>query len=131
MDTNAVTSDGTGSSHRLPRIPNYPNTRDRLIVTTQCAPLAGSYRSQSPAVAAPFPPNNFGTFPHTTATCVSGYTALSGGVTWSPDNSGIYGGVRQTTTFNTPGGTSGTYVEGYNNGPLLIARTVCVPPTGF
>ena len=133
MVTNTVTSDGTGSVFTgYLGSPPYPDTRDRLIVTTQCAPLAGSYRSQSPAVVAPVPPNNFGTFPHTTATCISGYTALSGGVTWSPDSNGIYGRVRQTTTFNTPGGSSGTYVEGYNTvGSLLIARTVCVPPTGF
>ena len=133
MVTNAVTSDGTGWSFTgFLGSPPYPDTRDRLIVTTQCAPLAGSYRSQSPAVAAPVPPNTFGTFPNTAATCFSGYTALSGGVTWSPDSNGFGVVVRQTTTFNTPGRSSGTYVEGYNTvGSLLIARTVCVPPTGF
>lgn len=127
MFINSVTSDGTGwefSSYM-----QGPAAQDRLVVTTQCGPLTGSYRSESPAVDAPRPPSDFGTFPHAVATCFSGYTALSGGVTWGPNNLGTYGTVRQVATFNTPGGSTGTYVEGY--GSRLIARTVCVPPEGF
>ncbi len=127
MNINSVTSDGTGWEFNS--VMQGPATVDRLVVTTQCAALTGSYRSESPSVDAPKPPTDFGTFPHTTATCFSGYTALSGGVIWGPNNSGTYGTVRQVTMFNTPGGSAGTYVEGY--GSRLIARTVCVPPTGL
>jgi len=126
MFVNSVTSDGTGWEFR-----NLMQgaTQDRLVVTTQCGALTGTYRIDSPAVDAPKPPTDFGTFPHTVAPCHSGYTALTGGVTWGPNNAGTYGTVRQITTFNTPGGSTGTYVEGY--GSRLIARTVCVQPTSF
>jgi len=69
MVSNAVSADGTGWTFAA----QQNNVKDFVVITTQCAPLRGSYVSQT---GTPAPHNqNVGVI----GSCLPGYTALSGG----------------------------------------------------
>ena len=118
MYENSVTADGTGWTFRGVAF----NGTDRLIVTTQCAPLVGSY---VPAPSVPASPQAPG---YVVAACAIGYTVLSGGVTFAhQDHTEGTGGVSETWTS-----AGGVGVGGYSyDGSQLIARAQCVPPGSF
>ena len=118
MYENSVTADGTGWTFRgLARAGT-----DRLIVTTQCAPLVGSY---VPAPSVPAPPQAPG---YVSAGCSIGYTVLSGGVAFAhQDHTEGTGGVSETWTS-----AGGVGAGGYSyDDSQLIARAQCVPPGSF
>ena len=95
---------------------------DRLIVTTQCAPLVGSYTPHPSVPASRQAPAEV------VALCSIGYTVLSGGVTFAhQDNTEGTGGVSAMWASE-----SGVVVGGYSyDGSQLIARAQCVPPGSF
>ena len=118
MYENNVTADGTGWTFRgLPRVGT-----NRLIVTTQCAPLVGSYTPHPSVPASRQAPGEVA------ALCVLGYTVLSGGVTFAhQDNTEGTGGVSEMWASE-----SGVGVGGYSyDGSQLTARAQCVPPGSF
>jgi hypothetical protein len=69
MASNTVSADGTGWTFAA-----TTTAKESLVITTQCAPLRGSYVSQTSAQATGFQRANV------YGTCLPGYTALSGGV---------------------------------------------------
>jgi hypothetical protein len=116
MTSNTVSADGTGWTFAADTF--SPN--DALVVTTQCAPLRGSYVS---ATATPAPVvqhvNTYGP-------CMSGYTALSGGVYLSRPN-----GTEEVNGFvesSTPASGNRWYVSGisFGSGDKLVALTQCI-----
>lgn len=118
MYENSVTADGTGWTFRgVARA-----STDRLIVTTQCAPLVGSYL---PAASVPAPQQAPG---YVGVRCAIGYTVLSGGVTFAhQDHTEGTGGVSETWTSAGGVGVGGVSFDGSQ----LIARAQCVPPGSF
>jgi hypothetical protein len=120
MYENSVTPDGAGWAFR-----GVTSAKtDRLIVTTQCAILTGSFNVQPVGTPAPAP-----AFADAAARCLFGYTVLSGGVTFArADNREGEGIV--STLWTSAGGVQ---VRGYsfNAGVLLTARAQCVPPDSF
>lgn len=115
---NTVTAAGTGWTVRA-----YTTAAtDRLIVTTHCAPLAGSYIPQAGVRAPPFSAG------YVSARCAIGYTVLSGGVTFVNPNNTEGSGV----VFSSWTSAGGVGVNGYAvDDSLLTARAQCVPPGSF
>ena len=121
MASNTVTGDGRGWTYTA----HAANAYDAPVITTQCAPLRGSYVSQTYAPEANYKGANV------YGSCLPGYTALSGGVYLSkPDATEVQVGF---IDYSIPAsGASGTrwYVDGndYQDriGDWLIAVEQCI-----
>lgn len=133
MWENSVTSDGAGWTFR-----GYNQTKDRLVVTTQCAPLTGSHVVQPVGTPTPPPPTPLpgplDLLVDSSARCPIGETALSGGFTFAhADHTEGSGRLTEVlTTFDGVfGGTRAVGNAFFSGDSLLIARTQCVPPGSF
>lgn len=115
VDEDSVTSDGRAWTFRG----SNTNARDRLIVTTQCAPLAGSYVATAAALSG----QDF-----VYAGCFFGYLPLSGGArmvtSQNTDSIGEMHGVNAGSDFVLVHGF------GYFSRPVT-ARAQCVPTSLF
>ncbi len=115
LDEDSLSSDGRAWTFRG----SNTNARDRLIVTTQCAPLAGSYI----ATATALPGQGF-----VYAECFSGYLPLSGGLrmvtSQNMDGKGLTYGV-----LTEPDNVLVHGVPYYSSS--MTARAQCVPTSLF
>jgi hypothetical protein len=119
MTSNTVSADGTGWTYSA----YAGETNAAPVITTQCAPLRGSYVSQT---GTPAPQtaqvNVYGS-------CLPGYTALSGGVYLSqPDGNASSAG---TIDYSMPVSGNRWYVDGVNDanpyqGDKLVALVQCI-----
>lgn len=115
VDEDSVTSDGRAWTFRG----FTPNGRDRLVVTTQCAPLAGSYVAAASALNGNF---------FATVGCPTGYLPLSGGVRMVGSQNAD--GVGVTVGVNV--GPDILLVHGFGYYPMFMtARAQCVPTDLF
>lgn len=118
MVSNTVTADGTGWTFAADTF----SANDAPVITTQCAPLRGSYVSQTgtPAPNDAQPVNTYGP-------CPPGYTALSGGVYLSkPNGSEEQNGVLD---YSIPASGNRWYVQGMSFGfgnDKLVALEQCI-----
>jgi len=90
------------------------------VITTQCAPLRGSYVSQTSTLAPPV------TSVYGFGTCLPGYTVLSGGVYLSkPTGNGVENGIVETSI---PTSSTGWFVRGesYDNASKLVSLEQCI-----
>jgi hypothetical protein len=116
MVSNTVSADGTGWTFAA-----QAGSNDAPVITTQCAPLRGSYVSTTP-VAAPATQhvNTFGS-------CLPGYTALSGGIYLSrPDGTEEQNGIVDYSIYTS--GTNRWYVAGasFGNNDKLVTLEQCI-----
>lgn len=120
MYSNSVTADGTGWYYR-----GYSSeARNRLFVTTSCAPLSGAYIASAKVAF-----TNHGS--QTFAQCANGYGALSGGEQMLSTDGATGINVSGTIDSTTPT-NNGWYVSGYSSGyPNLVLNSLaqCVPTT--
>ena len=115
VDEDSVTSDGGGWTFRG----FNANARDRLIVTAQCAPLAGSYIATATALDG----HDFAA-----VGCYFGYFPLSGGARMvSSQNADSIG---ETHGVNAGPDTLLVHGFGYYSRPIT-ARAQCVPTSLF
>jgi len=116
MVSNAVTADGTGWTYAA----YTSSSNDAPVITTQCAPLRGSYVSQTGTPAPVVQHVN------TYGPCPPGYTALSGGVYLSQAN----GNEEQNgfVDYSIPASGNRWYVDGisFGNGDKLVALEQCI-----
>ena len=119
MTSNAVSADGTGWTFGA-----YTTTAtDRVIIRTQCAPLRGSYVSQTHAMTG----YHLNAFVY--GQCAPGYVALSGGVYLSKPNGREVVSGYVTWTFNagpTRWYVSGASQEGSTYTDKLVALAQCI-----
>jgi len=117
MVSNSVSADGTGWTFAATTY----NSNDAPVITTQCAPLRGSYVSQTGTAAPDF--NQVNTY----GSCPPGYTALSGGVYLSmPNGSEVTNGFLD---YSIPASGNRWYVDGValsNTANKLVALEQCI-----
>jgi hypothetical protein len=118
MTSNAVSADGTGWTFAASTV--GPN--DRVVINVQCAPLRGSYVSQTGTPAPQFKLANVYGF------CQPGYTALSGGVYLSkPDGNEVRSGY---IDYSVPASGNRWYTDGMSfedpTGDKLVALEQCI-----
>ena len=117
MVSNTVSADGTGWTFEA----DTSSANDAPVITTQCAPLRGSYVSQTGTPA----PN--GQRVNLYGSCLPGYTALSGGVYLSKPN-----GSEEPSGFldySIPASGNRWYVDGFSAGSAgdkLVALEQCI-----
>jgi len=117
MVSNSVSADGTGWTFAATTI-----GKESLVVTTQCAPLTGSYVSQTGT------PAPYGSRANIYGSCLPGYTALSGGVYLSrPDGNEVQSG---SVDYSIPASGNRWYTDGVSiEGPAsdkLVALEQCI-----
>ena len=120
MVSNTVTADGTGWTYAA----WAESATDAPVITTQCAPLRGSYVSQTGTPATHY------TNANTYGPCPPGYTALSGGVYLSrPDGNEVQSG---SIDYSVPASGNRWYVDGValegdsNTSNKLVALEQCI-----
>jgi hypothetical protein len=117
MVSNTVTADGTGWTYAA----TTSSANDAPVITTQCAPLRGSYVSQTGT------PDPYFQHVNTYGPCPPGYTALSGGVYLSkPNGSEDQNGYLD---YSIPASGNRWYVRGIsfgNPGSKLVALEQCI-----
>jgi hypothetical protein len=117
MVSNTVTADGTGWTFAA----STYSANDAPVITTQCAPLRGSYVS---ATGTPAP---HGYRVNVYGSCPPGYTALSGGVYLStPDGSEVSNGFLD---YSIPVSGNRWYVDGvadWYTANKLVALEQCI-----
>jgi hypothetical protein len=118
MVSDAVSADGTGWTFAA----STRSVHDSLVITTQCAPLRGSYVSQTSAATAPI---GYGAV---YGSCQPGYTALSGGVYLSrrDGNEVVFGWI----DYSIPASGNRWYVSGVtgedSRSNKLVALEQCI-----
>lgn len=118
MASNTVSADGTGWTFAA-----FTSANESLVVTTQCAPLRGSYVSQTSAQL------TYSQRANVYGTCPPGYTALSGGVYVSkPDgNEASSGSVDYSEAVSgNRWYTSGISAESPTEVDKLVALEQCI-----
>ena len=117
MVSNTVTADGTGWTFAAA----ITQPIDHLLVTTQCAPLRGSYVAQTGTPITRLNPTNV------YGSCMPGYVALSGGVYVSrPDGNEVQNGY---VDYSIPASGNRWYVAGEsfeNPADKLVALNQCI-----
>ena len=114
VDEDSLSSDGQAWTFRG----SSTNVRNRLIVTTQCAPLAGSYVATATALSG----HDF-----VYVKCFSGYLPLSGGARMVTSQNAD--SIGQTTGVLTE--PDDLLVHGFGYYSPVTARAQCVPTSLF
>lgn len=121
MYSNAVTADGTGWSMKV----FSSSLSEKLVITTQCAPLAGAQVRQT---GIPLPNNPIKELSVHTP-CLPGWTMISGGVYLSKSD----GTEQQGGILDSLPGAEGWVASGISHGlrdTKLVALAQCFLPTG-
>jgi hypothetical protein len=119
MTSNTVSADGTGWTYAATAV----DANTAPVITTQCAPLRGSYVSTTGTPATHY------TSANVYGTCLPGYTALSGGVYLSkPDGNEVQSGE---IDYSVPASGNRWYVDGlafedYYRSDKLVALEQCI-----
>jgi hypothetical protein len=124
LSSNTVSADGTGWTVKG----ITPSATDRLFITTQCAPLRGSYVQGDNVpmvdVGGGLPTGQL------YGSCRPGYMALSGGVYMTQTNGNEHDGI---LNWSIPAGPTSWFVSGNaiqtpgQGGARIVALEQCVP----